>query len=38
LAASGESAAAPPGKRRPSIIFIMPDDLGYADLSRTGSH
>lgn len=38
LAASGEGATAPVGKVRPNIIFIMADDLGYADLSCTGSH
>lgn len=38
LAASGEGAAAPAGKGRPNILFIMADDLGYADLSCTGSH
>lgn len=32
------SARKPFAKDRPNIIFIMADDLGYADLSSTGSH
>jgi arylsulfatase A-like enzyme len=38
LAATGEGAAAPAVMGRPNILFIMADDLGYADLSCTGSH
>jgi arylsulfatase A-like enzyme len=38
LAAAGEGQAAAPKTRRPNILFIMADDLGYGDLSCTGSH
>jgi len=34
----GHAHAAPVAKNRPNIIYIMADDLGYADLSITGSH
>ncbi len=37
IAGSSLSAGAPRSPRLPNIIFIMADDLGYADLSCTGS-
>jgi hypothetical protein len=33
-----ERATARTAMDRPNILFIMADDLGYADLSCTGSH
>lgn len=38
LVGFGEQALAATTRRRPNVIFIMADDLGFADLSCTGSH
>lgn len=38
LAALPGLARAATGRRAPDIVFIIADDLGYADLSITGSH
>lgn len=36
IAAAPVFAAAPPGARRPNIIFILADDMGYGDASIYG--
>lgn len=38
LGATGVSAAPRKDAQKPNILFIMADDMGYADLSLTGSH
>ncbi|MBS0477276.1 MAG: sulfatase-like hydrolase/transferase [Proteobacteria bacterium] len=38
LVSSALSAAPRMSTRKPNVMFIMADDLGYADLSCTGSH
>jgi hypothetical protein len=38
LGATGVSAAPLRQAQKPNILFIMADDMGYADLSLTGSH
>ena len=38
MASSPIKAKRAPRPKRPNVIFIMADDMGYADLSFTGSH
>ena len=37
LAASAESPTPPPSSRRPNVVFILADDLGWRDLGVYGS-